>query len=69
LDVKGVVAHIRGDHPTNPTVVGVWLKDDERLQTNGTIGSDLRVTCEKCGKPEVGPLDVKYLTGCTPSEG
>jgi len=26
--VEGVVTHIRGNHPTAPTSVGVWIKTD-----------------------------------------
>ena len=26
--VEGTVTHIRGDHPFNPTTVGVWIKVD-----------------------------------------
>lgn len=27
--VTGTVTHIRGDHPTNPTSIGVCIKDDQ----------------------------------------
>lgn len=27
-EVIGVVTHIRGDHPTNPTTIRVWVKPD-----------------------------------------
>ena len=27
--VEGVITHIRGDHPTNPTSIGVWVKTDD----------------------------------------
>jgi hypothetical protein len=27
--VEGVVTHIRGDHPTNPTSIGVWIIVDD----------------------------------------
>lgn len=27
--VVGVVTHIRGNHPTMPTSVGVWIRTDE----------------------------------------
>ena len=27
--VSGVVTHVRGDHPTNPTSVGVWIQPDD----------------------------------------
>lgn len=27
--VEGVVTHVRGDHPTHPTEVRVWVKRDE----------------------------------------
>jgi hypothetical protein len=30
--VTGVVTHIRGDHPINPTSVGVAIMDDEGLE-------------------------------------
>lgn len=26
--VEGVITHLRGDHPTNPTTTGVWLTTD-----------------------------------------
>lgn len=28
-EVEGVVTHVRGDHPTNPTEVRVWVQPDE----------------------------------------
>jgi hypothetical protein len=28
-DVTGIVRHIRGDHPTNPTEIRVWVEPDE----------------------------------------
>jgi hypothetical protein len=30
--VSGVVTHIRGDHPINPTSIGVCIKDDKNLE-------------------------------------
>jgi hypothetical protein len=27
--VEGVVTHVRGDHPTNPTKIGIWVQPDE----------------------------------------
>lgn len=28
VEVVGVVTHVRGDHPTNPTSIRVWVKPD-----------------------------------------
>lgn len=28
-DVVGVVKHIRGDHPTDPTTIRLWVQPDE----------------------------------------
>lgn len=30
--VTGIVTHIRGDHPTNPTSIGVCIKDDQNTE-------------------------------------
>lgn len=27
--VEGVVTHIRGDHPTEPTTIRIWVQPDE----------------------------------------
>jgi hypothetical protein len=27
-DVIGTVRHIRGDHPVNPTTIGLWVEPD-----------------------------------------
>jgi hypothetical protein len=29
MSVVGEVTHIRGDHPTNPTEIRVWVKPDD----------------------------------------
>lgn len=34
-EVVGVITHIRGDHPTNPTSIGVWIQPDEGLEIEG----------------------------------
>jgi hypothetical protein len=28
-EVTGVVKHVRGDDPVNPTTIGVWIQPDE----------------------------------------
>ena len=68
VGIEGVVAHVRGDHPTAPTTAGVWLRDDERFKSDPHVDPALRVTCEKCGKVEIGPLDLQFLTACMPVE-
>ena len=27
--VEGVVTHVRGDHPTHPTMIRIWVQPDE----------------------------------------
>lgn len=29
VNVEGRVTHVRGDHPTNPTQIRVWVKPDD----------------------------------------
>lgn len=53
-DVSGTVRHIRGDHPTEPTIIGVWIEHDS---------GDL---CQKCGVKEVGPINPKYIVEWRP---
>ena len=66
VGVEGVVAHVRGDHPTAPTTAGVWLRDDEHFKSDPSLDPSLRVICEKCGKAEIGPMDLQFLTVCMP---
>ena len=34
-EVCGVVTHIRGDHPTEPVEVAVWIQPDEGPEVGG----------------------------------
>jgi hypothetical protein len=58
IEVSGHVAHVRGDHPSEPTQVGIWLRADDALK--GAEGID-RVLCPKCGREEIGPMDLAYV--------
>jgi len=51
----GIVRHVRGDHPTQPTTVGFWVEPEENAEALGAV------KCEKCGAMEIGPVDSKHL--------
>lgn len=57
-EIRGRVAHVRGDHPTEPTLVGVWLDAGEGFYSDRPMKTE---HCEKCNRLEVGPFDIRYL--------
>ena len=59
VSVRGHVAHVRGDHPDTPSRVGVWLRADETLEASHEFD---RVQCPKCGREEIGPIDLAHLS-------
>jgi hypothetical protein len=58
VEVSGHVAHVRGDSPTDPEQVGVWLRADASLKASHSFD---RMMCPKCGQEEIGPIDFVYL--------
>lgn len=44
--VEGVVTHIRGDHPTDPTSVGVWIQPDDGDEVTVPLGAIVAVLGE-----------------------
>ena len=58
FEITGHVAHVRGNHLTDPTSVGVWLTADASLKMSPEFDPHW---CSKCGRNEVGPFDYRYL--------
>lgn len=54
VDVRGTVAHVRGDDPIAPKQVGVWVNPDDGYE--GATDP-----CEKCGVPHAGPFDIALV--------
>lgn len=54
VEFTGTVRHIRGNHPTNPTDVRLWIEPD---------GADASVPfCEECGVREIGMVKFDHVS-------
>lgn len=51
VEVIGEVRHIRGDAPTDPKKVELWIKPDD----------DSGDLCEKCNVKEIGPINQRHI--------
>lgn len=58
FEITGRVAHVRGDHLTEPKSVGIWLVVNDDLKMNPKFDAHW---CDKCGRNEVGPIDFRYM--------
>jgi hypothetical protein len=54
VEFTGTVRHIRGNHPTSPTEVRLWVEPDG-------AGEDIPI-CEKCGVREIGMIKTDHAT-------
>ncbi len=69
VELTGTIAHVRGDHPTAPTNIGVWIAPDDASGRMDNLFVGLEVQpkfCFACNRYEVGPFAqsaVKALIG------
>lgn len=57
-EFEGVVRHIRGNHPTEPTSVRLWVEPVSGDFTKDSSGTEF---CEKCGCIEIGEINPDHV--------
>lgn len=63
----GKIAHVRGNHPTAPTSIRVWVEPDDPQELGPHQATLARANlwgkwCQKCRRDEVGPIDPDHVT-------
>lgn len=58
-DFEGVVRHIRGNHPINPTSIRLWV---EPVSGDTSSSAEDIEFCERCGCNEVGLVNPDHVT-------
>ncbi len=59
VELTGRIAHVRGDHPTAPTSIGVWIEPDDATAETIAHFEKLEIeaaVCKKCNRLEIGPF-------------